>query len=276
MWSKFIFGGNNLDMNDVRNRLIKAVVDNKTKIPYIILNDKNEYSGWTSDFRLDMPDGVRMKLDLHKEQDLFLLFVLASAWSRSGLWENAAYFTAYLKTKHLDEPNFWLDEEFVNGELMKRKESAKEMEGQCTGIDPRQRISFRDDIYGSIVVLANHWNNIKDKLEISNKSNNYKIFIDYISQIEGLGAGNNRMNIKILLILRELRCQNIYTNIPGELCCVPDQRVKNSANNLSICLPKSNSLRGVLKASKIIYNLFGDLYDIPLFAYEDLKDCINL
>lgn len=46
----------------------------------------------------------------------------------------------------------------------------------------------------------------------------YLTFIKFINNIEGLGAGNNRMRIKILLILRELRCQKIYSNTPGVLC----------------------------------------------------------
>lgn len=29
-----------------------------------------------------------------------------------------------------------------------------------------------------------------------------------------------------------------------------------------------------LKSVEVIYNNFGDLYDIPLFAYEDLKDSL--
>ncbi|MFO7815125.1 MAG: hypothetical protein R6V14_05250 [Halanaerobiales bacterium] len=79
------------------------------------------------------------------------------------------------------------------------------------------------------------------------------------------------MRIKIPLILRELRCQNIYKDIPGKYCCVPDARVKNAAQQLNIKLPYINSISNLLKASGVIYKHFGDLYDIPLFAYEDLK-----
>ena len=37
---------------------------------------------------------------------------------------------------------------------------------------------------------------------------------------------------------------------------------------------KVTTLKSVFKASEVIYNNFGDLYDIPLFAYEDLKDSL--
>lgn len=109
-------------------------------------------------------------------------------------------------------------------------------------------------------------------LDLSSEKEDYMIFVDYISKIEGLGSGKNKMRIKIPLILRELRCQDVYANIPGELCCVPDERVKVACNDLGIELPNISSLKGLFKASKVIYDNFGDLYDIPLFAYEDLKN----
>ncbi len=57
---------------------------------------------------------------------------------------------------------------------------------------------------------------------------------------------------------------------------IPDQRVKNAVmdDKLSIPLPTNATMQSVLKSSEIIYNLFGDLYDIPLFAYEDFQDCL--
>lgn len=82
------------------------------------------------------------------------------------------------------------------------------------------------------------------------------------------------MRIKIPLILRELRCQSVFSNIPGELCCVPDERVKVTSKELGITIPNVTSINSLLKASKVIYDNFGDLYDIPLFAYEDIKDDI--
>lgn len=258
----------------MKDKLINAVLNNKNKLSYVNLNKNNEYRGWTYDFNITLPDGKNMRLDLSKEEDLFLLFVLASSWSKTGPWENAAFFTTYLKINQKDKLDLWLDNDFINNEINSSEENAKNTVKLCNGVVARKKVSFRKDYYSSISVIAEHWNEIKNKLEISNKENNYRIFIEYISNVEGLGAGKNKMKIKIPLILRELRCQKIYDNIPGELCCVPDERVKLSSKEIGIILPHINSLDSLLKASKIIYQNFGDLYDIPLFAYEDVKQDI--
>jgi hypothetical protein len=91
-------------------------------------------------------------------------------------------------------------------------------------------------------------------------------------EIEGLGVGDRKMLIKIPLILRELRCQNIYENISGELCCVPDARVFDAGKELNLKIPRTGNLENLIVSSTKIYKLFGDLYDIPLFAYNDLKN----
>ena len=73
------------------------------------------------------------------------------------------------------------------------------------------------------------------------------------------------MKIKIPFILRELRCQKIYSNIDGEYYCVADERVRKAYKSLRKELPTN-----YLEASSKIYKDFGDLYDIPAFAYFDL------
>jgi hypothetical protein len=83
-----------------------------------------------------------------------------------------------------------------------------------------------------------------------------------------------KMLIKIPLILRELRCQNIFNNISGELCCVPDTRVFEAGKELNLKIPRTGNLENLILSSTKIYQLFGDLYDIPLFAYYDLKNQI--
>lgn len=256
----------------MKHKLINAVIKNKDKLSYVNLNENNEYRGWTYDFNITLTDGKQMSLDLSEEKDLFLLFVLASSWSKTGPWENAAFFTTYLKVSQKDRVELWLDNDFVEGEINKREENSKCIAKTYKGIISRKKISFRKDYYPSIKVIAENWNEIRTKLENSNRENNYRIFIDYISKLEGLGAGKNKMRIKIPLILRELRCQKRYDNIPGELCCVPDERVKASSKEIGIKIPHINSLESLFKASEIIYDNFGDLYDIPLFAYEDVKE----
>lgn len=254
----------------IKEELIKALIINKDKLTYINLDNENKYNGWVSDFNIVFDNGKNMYLDLSKERDLFLLFVLAASWSKTGPWENAAYFTTYLKYNKKDNFIDWLDDEFISIEVSNRMRNAKEIINVSKGVVPRKKVSFRKDYYHSIKVLAENWTEIKDKLEKSSKENNFMIFIEYISKIQGLGAGNNKMRIKIPLILRELRCQKIYNNIPGEYCCVPDERVKEACKNLNIKIPIINSIDNLLLASKIIYDNFGDLYDIPLFALDDV------
>ena len=257
-------------MIDSKEMLINAVIENKAGLSYINLDENNQYLGWVNDFNIRLPNRSKMTLDLQDKYDLFLLFVLASSWSKTGPWENAAYFVTYLKTNNLSNPEYWLIDENVNTQIILREKSAKEIVKSCVGIEARKKVSFRIDFYSSIKTLATEWARIVYVLEKSNEKDNYMLFIQHLSEIRGLGARENRMRIKIPLILRELRCQNYFNNIPGNLCCVPDVRVIKASSNLGIKLPLVNSLKSLLKASGIIYDNFGDLYDIPLFAYEDI------
>lgn len=257
-------------MNNKVTILKNKVIENKGILPYINLNENNMYVGWVSDFHFAFDDGRQMSLNLKSDKDLFLLFVLAVAWSRSGRWENAAYFVAYLKRQNYDVAEHWTESAFVENLKQKRYKTASELTNYCVGIKSRVKISFRVDIYDSIVVLAQHWKEIRSVLSESHQAGDYYPFIEYMRSIRGLGVKDNRMNMKILLILRELRCQGVYENIPGEFCCVPDERVKNACKELNITLPAITTTKGLVRASTILYQCFGDLYDIPPFAYEDL------
>lgn len=257
-------------MNEKIDTLKKKVIENKGVLPYINLDDENNYIGWVSDFHFGFIDGNQMKLDLHDAKDLFLLFVLAVAWSRSGRWENAAYFVAHLKYHNYDDASKWAKDSFVEEMKNNRYKDASELADYCVGMESRVKISFRKDVYDSIKVLALHWKEILLVLSESDKKNDYKRFIEYMRNLNGLGVNNKKMNMKILLILRELRCQHIYDNIPGEFCCVPDERVKNACKELGLKLPVITTTSGLIKASALLYENFGNLYDIPPFAYEDL------
>ena len=260
----------------MKQRLINAVIKNKDSLSYVNLDENNGYKGWTDDFNLHLSNGEKMRLNLFREEDQFLLFVLASSWSKTGPWENAAYYTTYLKDGNKSDIAMWLDPNFVTEEIHQCRRNAYSIVKSCQGISPRRKVSFRRDYYSSVVILAELWSKIKERLNEANRRSDYYIFIDYISRVNGLGAGSNRMKIKIPLILRELRCQGVYDNIPGKLCCVPDERVKNAAKTIGISLPHINSTDSLFAASSIIYRHFGDLYDIPLFAYEDVKNDINM
>jgi len=256
---------------DVANNLIESFLKNKSKLPYANIGPNNEYLGWVNDFNLTDSNNKKIYLDLNNSNDLFLLFILAIVWSRSGPWENSAFFVAYLKVNKKDTIEYWSDQSNYKKEDESRVYSAKKISSQLKGIIPRKKISFRQDIFSSVHILARKWPNILTSLQTSERKNDFKIFMRYVRSIEGLGVNNRRILIKITLILRELRCQNIYSNISGELCCVPDARVYEAAKKLEIKIPITNNIENLTKSSTKIYRLFGDLYDLPLFAYDDLK-----
>ncbi len=262
----------NITINErkVAEELIEKFLEHKDNLPYANISSENEYLGWVSDFNLtDKKDNI-IKLNLKDNNDLFLLFVLAVVWSRPNRWENSAFFVSYLIIHKIDSVEYWANELNYTIEEEKREEAAIDILNQVKGIIPRTKISFRKDIYLSIHLLAKNWTDIIQKLNYSQKINDFGIFMDFIRNIKGLGFRQNRILIKIPLILRELRCQSIYSNISGEFCCVPDKRVYEAAKSLNIKIPVTNNLENLKKSSTKIYRLFGNLYDLPLFAYEDL------
>lgn len=252
-------------------KLVNAFKSEKN-LDYVNLNDDKQYLGWVYDFHIEL-NNEKMFLNLNKENDLFLLFALAIAWSRSGQWENAALFVTHLKFNHKDYPEYWLDKKNILDEIRNRRDNATEIMNKVPKDYYRDRISFRKDIFKSMNILAANWDGIKEQLENSYLNNDYITFMNYLRNIKGLGANNNRIYIKIPLILRELRCQQIYENIPGELCCVPDARVMKACEKWEIILPSmyKRDINSLIRVSDKIYSLFGDLYDLPLFADEDIK-----
>lgn len=261
----------NISESVAADELIKRFLANKDSLSYANTGIDNKYLGWVTDFRLSDSLDQKIRLDLRNSNDFFLLFVLAVVWSRTGPWENAAYFVAHLKVHGKHGPDFWSEKRNCDDEKSLSKFSALNCRDFVKGFDPRKKISFRADLYDSIHILATNWNLIIDSLEQSEKSKNFDLFIDQMRGIEGLGVGRRKMLIKIPLILRELRCQAIYANIPGAYCCVPDARVYKAARDLGINLPTSTTLNGLKASSAKIYSLFRDLYDLPLFAYPDLE-----
>lgn len=264
----------NITFNErkVAEELIDKFLKHKDDLPYANIGLENEYLGWVSDFNLADSRNNKIRLNLKDNNDLFLLFVLAVVWSRTGRWENSAFFVSYLKIHKIDSVEYWVNGLNYNVQEKKRVQAAIDISNQLKGIIPRGKISFRKDIYFSIHLLAKNWTSIIQKLNYSQKINDFGVFMDFIRNIKGLGFRQNRILIKIPLILRELRCQRIYSNISGEFCCVPDKRVYEAAKSLNIKISVTNNLESLKKSSAKIYRLFGDLYDLPLFAYADLKN----
>ena len=152
-------------------KLRNLTINNPLNLSYINLDKSGNYKGWVSDFHITyLPTNTDISLDLTKETDLFLLFVLASAWSRTGPWENALFFTAYLKINYDIQ-------KVINREINIIRNKYKFSEKDFSGIKSRKAVSFRSDFYDSVEVLLNNWDDIKKVLQISEKVNNWKIFV---------------------------------------------------------------------------------------------------
>ena len=243
------------------DKLRKLTINNEPDLSYINLDKKGCYKGWVCDFRLKhKPTNQQLGLDLSKENDLFLLFVLASSWSKTGPWENALFFTSYLKV------NYDISK-VLSRETKIIPDKYEFVEEDYIGIKARKTVSFRKDFYDSVEVLIDNCDDIKKVLQLSEKVSNLKVFIEYISDLNGLGTGNNNMKIKIPFVLRELRCQKTFSNIDGKYCCVADERVRVAYKSMKRKLPLD-----YLEASSKIYKDFGDLYDIPPFAHKDFEE----
>jgi hypothetical protein len=262
------------DQKDVQknvNKLIEEFYSRSNELVYSNLNEDKKYAGWVSDFHLRYrQNDEKIFLDLNNKNDIFLLFILAIAWSRPGPWENAPYLISYIKYSKNDNKEYWIDRAHIENEIENSRMSSRIITRNVYGIIPRKQINFRKDIFYSINILAKKWSEIYNKLFECSQNHNYIEFMHYLHNINGLGCGNKGILIKIPLILRELRCQNIF-NIPGDICCVIDDRVSDACKEIGIDIPKSQSSIDCLKkSSNIIYSHFGDLYDIPLFAYNDI------
>jgi hypothetical protein len=232
------------------------------------------YLGWVNTIN---PDSNGLKLDLNKENHRFLLFVLSSIWSASGPWENSAYFVKTI-VESLDEfasPNFWKSVQDIEKIDLELIDTLSKLENVAS----RKKISFRKDVYSAIIVIASNWRYIEQSMISASKQNDWSLFINDFRAIDGTAPNNNKILIKLPLIFRELRCQNIFNNISGELCCVQDERVVDSIKYLKnkdyifkekIMSYRPTTVNLVFKASKYIYQNFGDLYDIPLFSLPDV------
>lgn len=251
------------------------------------LDDQKRYMGWVGN-QDDTSTYKTLKLNLNQPNDQFLLYCLASAWSASGQWENAATLIYAMKTSNseLSCPTAWSSDRFEKS----RSEAQENFYKNKDIFQPRRKVNKpREDIFPAIRELAIRWNYIQNLMLLANENSAWESFVFEIREIKGLAPGNRCLNIKIPLILRELRCQNIFDNIPGGLCCVPDARVIDAIKylkikgrlqkdcNLSTCRP--SDAKTLIRFSKAIYTIYGDLYDIPLFAvadlYQDFKDVLK-
>ena len=153
-----------------------ANAKSSTPLPYANITKKGQnytYDGWVTNFHIyekgnSTPVSLNLKADKKTEEfekNLFLLFVLAASWSKSGPYENAAYFAAYLKNKKWDDPSKWRNKAFVDDRLEENKKGIDVEElPKIFKMNSREAIAFRDDFYPSIAILADNWEKIKDSL----------------------------------------------------------------------------------------------------------------
>lgn len=90
-------------------------------------------------------------------------------------------------------PEFWKNADNCHIEMNNAHNAAENIQKYAIGIEPRRKISFHRDIYGSIHVLYKHWEKIKFVLGKAGDNCNYKGFMEYLRSIEGLGVGSNRI-----------------------------------------------------------------------------------
>lgn len=249
------------------------------------LDESGAYTGWVGPTKIS--DHPTLTLHLESENDQFLLFCLASAWSATGPWENAAtlIYTIKYHCPTYANPNSWIGE--VAFENTKAHVS-QEFECHRDVFSPRKSSVIRKDIFPAFGRIANKWSDIQFLLKSAAETSSWERFIHELRDIKGLAPGSSgekKLLIKIPLILRELRCQNIFENIPGELCCVPDARVidvikifqKDPDFDLTCGLKayRPSDANSLISSSKAIYRIFGDLYDLPLFAAEDINPALK-
>ena len=282
---------NNLSADYAMNPIEKLTIDflEKCKTDEHIkkyvegrLDKYGNYTGWVGSKNLSNEKNS-LVLELSEDNDQFLLYCLASAWSASGQWENAAVLIYTIKNHcpDLSSPLAWRDEKKLEESKNEAIKQLKIHSSEHTEMfAARKKATPRGDIYPAFKEIARKWVEIKALMDAAEETCEWEPFVHTLKNMTGLAPGNKCLNIKIPLILRELRCQKIYHSIPGELCCVPDQRVLNAIkylkrhpyydSNCGLKAYRPASARSLIASSKAIYKNFGDLYDLPLFSAADM------
>ena len=136
---------------------------------------------------------------------------------------------------------------------------------------PRNTIRFDEDIFYQLHILAKNWPAILNMLNESWHTKNYMPFLHYMSQMPGLNTNIEIVSVVVPQILKELRCQGVYPDVPGPMCCVLDRRAVKAARRLGINLIPVTGIKSYLEAAEKVHCLFQNDFDLPLFAYKDIK-----
>jgi hypothetical protein len=228
--------------------------------------------GWVIDFHLRNWDGKPIRLNLHRERDLFILFAFALVRSHRGSWENAVYFATYLKIAEKHDPEFWISVDNVFEEILSRDWHADlTTMAVAPKTLPHHTIHFDEEIFHQLHTLAKKWPAIMDVLNTSKQTKNYRPFLFFMSLIPGLDINPATVSVMVPQILKELKCQELHPDVPGPMCCVLDRRVLKAAKTVGIRLPQITGPKAYFEAAEKVYSLFPRDFELPLFAYKDLK-----
>jgi len=79
---------------------------------------------------------------------------------------------------------------------------------------------------------------------------------------------------KAFWIMREMRMQGVW-NVEGKYCCVPDEQVGSSLKRWGKITewPDNPNFKLCLKVSQIVWDYFGELYDLPILHYARDHKC---
>jgi hypothetical protein len=272
------------------------------KISEIIISKtySESYKGWFISFKdyafkIDKESEEYFNFDFSKEKDIIALIFLATIWNMPpylvGGWENAIGIIAVVYNKNLLDINKWSSQGFIesvneNGFKDKFTQAMNSIDTLKPNIlYSRGKLSLKwgeEGIFQRLHIIAKEYSFLRETLQIDEilKDNvpklDEKVFSIYDNPRLKIDAkGNNNtvvkkslLEVKIPLILRELKCYN-KIDISGEYCCVPDSRVKKMMKIIGYKPHPGDDIDHIIKNSKTIYKYFGPFYDLPLFDFYE-------
>lgn len=255
------------------------------------LDPTGSYKGWVSDFGYTLVDGRSFSLDLSDSRQWWPLLLLAVGWSYSGQWENSAAFLGVLAELDFLDYSKWQPgtQDHIDQRLAQAKAHLEQrlatLDRAATfpfewlpGRTPpsRKRVFFPSSWRYGMRRAVEIWPQVSRLLSetcdgsISGADFFQAMMEDpYLAGLSGIsGRENRRMIVKLPFLLRELRAQGAE-GIEGAYCSIPDQRVKDMRQTLGLPNGALTSCYGLSRATRRLWEDFGDLYDLPLFAFWD-------
>lgn len=249
-----------------------------------VIKPDGSYRGWVTDFGYSLDGETAFGLDLRREDHCWALFVLAVGWSYTGPWENSAAFVGVLAELDLLRHERWVAEGVdcvlrrARAHLHRRLESGRGRKFPYPwrpgfGDAGRRRVFFPSHWKAGLVRAVEVWPRVRERLrQATTEDFEGEAFVRAFledPELAGLTAlptmPNRRMRVKVPLLLRELRAQGL-SRVPATFCVIPDSRVKTMRDTLG--LPNGGGdAESFLREMKRIGEAYGNLYDMPLFAF---------